>query len=103
MRSIDWIQLSLFVGALLLITRPMGIYLERVLDARGRTWLDGLLKPLERLTYRILGVDAEVEHDWKRYTIAMLIFSLVSALFTYGLLRLQDHLPLNPQKFGALT
>jgi K+-transporting ATPase ATPase A chain len=103
MRKIDWLQLALFVGALLLVTKPLGIYLVQVLDAKGKTWLDRLVRPFERLTYRVLGVDLEKEHDWKRYTIAMLIFSLVSALFTYGILRLQQHLPLNPQKFGALT
>ena len=103
MRNIDWLQLALFVGALLLITKPLGIYLVQVLDSKGKTWLDGLVRPFERLTYRVLGVDPEKEHDWKRYTIAMLIFSLVSALFTYAILRLQQHLPLNPQKFGVLT
>ena len=103
MRNIDWLQLALYVGALLLITKPLGIYLVQVLDAKGKTWLDGLIRPFERVTYRVLGVDPDAEHDWKRYTIAMLLFSLVSALFTYAILRLQDKLGLNPQKFGALT
>ncbi|MDB6111729.1 MAG: K+-transporting ATPase, KdpA [Pedosphaera sp.] len=103
MRNLDWLQLVLFVGALVLITKPMGLYLEQVLDVNGRTWFDRLVKPLERVTYRLLGVDPTVEHDWKRYTAAMLIFSLVSALFTYAILRMQQWLPLNPQKFGALT
>ena len=57
MHSIDWLQLALFVGALALITKPMGLYLTQVLDAKGRTWLDPVLKPLERLTYRLMGVD----------------------------------------------
>src|SRR5579863_6130741 len=103
MRNLDWLQLAVYVAALLLITKPLGLYLTRVLDAQGKTWLDWLIKPLERVTYRALGVDPGQEQDWKRYTIAMLIFSLVSALFTYALLRLQHLLPLNPQKFGALT
>jgi K+-transporting ATPase ATPase A chain len=103
MRNLDWLQLVLFVGALVLITKPLGLYLEQVLDTNGRTWFDRLLKPLERVTYRLLGVDPNVEHDWKRYTAAMLLFSLVSALFTYAILRLQQWLPLNPQNFGALT
>ncbi len=103
MRNMDWLQLALFVIALLLVTKPLGLYLCEVLDAKGRTWLDWLLKPLERVTYRLLGVNPEVEHDWKRYTIAMLVFSLVSALFTYAILRCQQWLPLNLQKFGALT
>src|SRR5579859_5075188 len=103
MKAYDWLQLALFVGALLLITKPLGLYLVRVLDANGKTWLDKPLKPLERLTYRLLGVDPKQEHDWKQFTVAMLMFSLVSALFTYAILRLQHLLPLNPQKFGALT
>jgi K+-transporting ATPase ATPase A chain len=103
MRNLDWLQLVLFVGALVLITKPLGLYLEQVLDVNGRTWLDRLVKPLERITYRLLGVDPNAEHDWKRYTAAMLAFSLVSALFTYAILRMQQWLPLNPQKFGALT
>ena len=56
MRSIDWLQLGLYVGALALITKPMGLYLVRVLDANGRTWLDPIIKPFERLTYRVIGV-----------------------------------------------
>src|SRR5581483_11077827 len=103
MRTLDWVQLLLFVAVLLLITKPLGLYLVRVLDAEGRTWLDWLVKPVERATYRVLGVDPKQEHDWKRYTLAMLAFSLISALFTYALLRWQQWLPLNPQKFPALT
>src|SRR5437879_13080442 len=103
MRNLDWGQLALVIGALLLITKPTGLYLVHVLDANGKTWLDWMIKPLERVTYRLLGVNPSEEQDWKRYTIAMLIFSLVSALFTYAILRLQHLLPLNPQKFGALT
>jgi K+-transporting ATPase ATPase A chain len=55
MRSIDWLQLAVFVGVLALITKPMGLYLVRVLDANGKTWLDPVLKPLERLTYWAMG------------------------------------------------
>src|ERR1700690_501932 len=103
MRSIDWLQLVLFVAALALITKPMGLYLMQVLDAKGRTWLDPILKPLERVTYRVMGTQPDQEQDWKQYTIAMLLFSLVSCLFTYVILRVQHLLPLNPQGFGALS
>src|SRR5208282_2484482 len=103
MRSIDWLQLALYVGALALITKPMGLYLMQVLDANGRTWFDPVIRPFERLTYRLLRVKPEKEHDWKEYAIAMLMFSMVSCLFTYAILRLQHLLPLNPQKFPALT
>jgi K+-transporting ATPase ATPase A chain len=103
MRPIDWLQLGLFVAALAFITKPMGLYLVQVLDAKGRTWFDPILKPLEKITYHLMGVKAEREQDWKQYTIAMLLFSAVSCLFTYAILRLQNHLPLNPQGFGALS
>ena len=103
MRANDWFQLTCFVGILALITKPIGLYLCQVLDINGRTWLDPLIQPFERLTYRIMGVDAKSEHNWKQYTFATLLFSLVSCLFTYAILRLQQHLPLNPQGFGALT
>src|SRR6266571_5049256 len=103
MTSSGWLQLALYIAALAAVTKPMGLYLVRVLDANGRTWLDPVLKPLERLTYRLMGVKADQEHDWKQYTLAMLLFSLVSCLFTYGILRLQHLLPLNPQGFGPVS
>ncbi|MEI8341315.1 MAG: potassium-transporting ATPase subunit KdpA [Verrucomicrobiota bacterium] len=107
MNTNGWIQLALFAGALLLITKPLGLYLVRVMDARGKTFLDPLLRPLERLTYKLLRVDPEKEQDWKHYTFSMLAFSLVTMLFTYALLRLQDKLPLqgllNPQKLGSVA
>ena len=103
MRTSDWLQLALFVGVLGLITKPLGLYLLQVLDAGGKTWLDPVCKPLERLTYRLMGVDAGREQDWQQYTLAMLLFSLVSCLFTYAILRLQHLLPLNPQGFGPLS
>ena len=65
MRSRDWLQLGLFIAAVALLTKPMGLYLVQVLDAKGRTWLDGIIKPVERLTYRLMGVKAEAEQDWK--------------------------------------
>ncbi len=103
MRSIDWLQLGLFVAAVAFITKPMGLYLVQVLDVKGRTWLDPILRPLERLTYRVIGVASDREQDWKEYTLAMLLFSLVSCLFSYGILRLQHLLPLNPQGFGPMS
>src|SRR5678815_3307788 len=102
METSGWLQLALFVVALVVITKPIGLYLVQVLDMNGKTWFDPVFKPLERLTYRIMGVDSSREHDWKQYTFAMLLFSLVSCLFTYGILRLQHLLPLNPQGFGPM-
>jgi K+-transporting ATPase ATPase A chain len=103
MQITGWLQLALYVVALAAITKPMGLYLTQVLDTRGRTWFDPVLKPLERLTYRLMGVRADQEQDWRQYTWAMLLFSLVSCVFTYAILRLQNHLPLNPQGLGALA
>jgi len=103
MEASGWLQFALYFAALVLITKPMGLYLLQVLDANGRTWLDPVLRPFERLTYRLMGVDSKKEHDWKQYTLAMLLFSLVGCLFTYAILRLQNILPLNPQGLGAVS
>lgn len=107
MNTSGWIQLAFYMAALALITKPMGLYLMQVLDANGKTWFDPIIKPFERLTYRLLGVRAGEEQNWRQYTWAMLLFSLVSCLFTYAILRLQDKLPfqalLNPQGLPALT
>ncbi len=107
MNTSGWIQLILYVGILLAITKPLGLYLCKVLDADGKTFLDPIFKPIERLTYRLIRVDGKKEHDWKQYSIAMLLFSLVGMLFTYAILRLQAVLPfqslLNPQKLGAVS
>ena len=101
-----WIQLVLFVIALLAITKPMGIYLCKVLDTDGRTFLDPVIKPIERLAYKLTGVDPHKEQDWKHYTLAMLLFSAVGLLFTYAILRLQAVLPFqhlfNPQSLPAV-
>jgi K+-transporting ATPase ATPase A chain len=103
MQASGWLQLAFYVVVLALITKPMGLYLLRVLDANGKTWLDPVLRPLERGTYRVMGVDPNKEHDWKQYTLAMLLFSLVGCLFTYAILRLQYFLPLNPQKLAGVS
>src|SRR6266567_2422244 len=103
MNTAGWLQLAFYTIALVAITKPMGLYLMQVLDAKGRTWFDPVLRPLERLTYRLMGVDSGKEHDWKQYTLAMLLFSLVSCLFTYAILRLQHLLPLNPQGLGPVS
>ena len=110
MNSSGWIQLIFYVAVLLALTKPLGIFLCKVLDADGKTFLDPVIKPLERLTYKLLRVDPKKEHDWKHYSIAMLVFSLVTMLFTYVILRMQAVLPfpaanhfLNPQKMPAVS
>ena len=103
MNASGWTQLILFGVILLALTKPMGLYLVRVLDAEGRTFLDPALKPVERLIYRLAGIDPTREQDWKGYAVSVLIFSLVTMLLTYLILRLQGVLPLNPQGFSGVA
>jgi len=100
-----WVQLIVYALILLALTKPMGIYLQRVLDPKqaGRgSFLEPALGWLERLLYKIGGVDPKREHSWKHYGVAMLLFSLVGMVFTYVILRLQQHLPLNPQNYAGI-
>jgi len=103
MQTNGWLQLALFIGLLALITKPLGLYLCRVLDANGKTFLDPVVRPLERMTYALMGVDRNKEQNWKQYTAAMLVFSVVGGVFTYAILRLQHLLPLNPQGLPGLS
>ncbi len=91
-----WLQILLFFGLIALATRPVGRYMACVFE-RKRTWLDPVLSPLERLLYRLTGIDADEEMAWTTYSVAVLAFSLVSMLILYALERLQAWLPLNPQ------
>jgi K+-transporting ATPase ATPase A chain len=96
-----WFQILLFFAAVLAIAKPAGIFMAKVF-ARERTWLDPVLRPVEKLIYRICRVDAEHEMRWTEYCTAMLLFSIVSMLVLYLLQRTQQWLPLNPQKFAAV-
>ncbi|MDR3751597.1 MAG: potassium-transporting ATPase subunit KdpA [Terracidiphilus sp.] len=96
MTANGWLQFSIFCLILLATVRPVGIYLARVLEGE-RTWLDPVLRPFERLIYKLCGVNAKQEMNWREYAFAMLGFSAVSMLLTYGIERLQAHLPWNPQ------
>ena len=97
-----WLQLALFCGLVWALTKPVGLYLVRVLEPDGRTWLDRPLRPVERLVYRILRTGPGQEQDWKQYARSLLLFSLIGLLFTYAVLRLQHLLPLNPQHLGPV-
>jgi potassium-transporting ATPase potassium-binding subunit len=102
MTANGWAQILLFLGAVLLVTKPIGLYLTRVFDRR-RTWLDPLARPVERLLYRITRVDETHEMRWTEYGAAMLLFSLVSFVLLYAILRLQAWQPWgNFQSLGAL-
>lgn len=96
-----WLQIILFFALVLAVTRPLGAYMARVYQ-RERTWFDPVLRPLERLIYRAIGVDERREMRWTEYALSMLLFSVVSMLLLYLLQRLQGVVPLNPQGFGAV-
>jgi K+-transporting ATPase ATPase A chain len=83
-----------------MLTRPLGWYMADVFEGR-RTFLSGILAPVERFIYRLSGIDPERQQEWKAYSASCLAFSLVSALFFYAHLRLQGFLPMNPQHFGT--
>src|ERR1700733_12915600 len=104
MSANGWLQLALILGGLVAITKPLGIYLVRVLDPEleGPTFLDRVLGPIERFVYRLIGVDPAREQSWKRYTFSMVLFTAVPTLVTYALLRAQAVLPLNPQGLSAV-
>jgi potassium-transporting ATPase potassium-binding subunit len=91
-----WLQILFFLALVLAVTKPMGVFMTHVFN-REHTFLDPVLKPIERLTYKLTRVDAEREMRWTEYAVAMLLFSLVSMLALYLLQRLQGVLPLNPQ------
>ena len=97
-----WLQFVAFSAVLLLLVKPVGIYLARVLEGEG-TWLDPVLRPLESLTYRMCGVHAEREMNWREYAFAMLGFSLVTMMLTYITERTQALLPWNPQHLANLA
>src|SRR5437016_11996132 len=102
MSANGWFQILLFFGLVLLVTKPVGIFMTRVFN-RERTFMDPVLRPIERILYRVTGVDEDHEMRWTEYAIAMLLFSLVSMIVLYLMERLQGYLPFNPQKLGAVT
>ena len=101
MSANGWLQFVIFCLILLASVRPVGLYLARVLEGQ-RTWLDPVLRPIERLIYKLCGVKAKEEMNWREYAFAVLGFSAVSMLLTYAIERLQAFLPLNPQGLAAV-
>src|ERR1039458_155785 len=97
-----WIQIGVFLAVLLAITKPLGVFMAKVFR-RERTFLDPVVRPIERLLYRVTGVDEEHEMRWTEYAFAMLLFSGATMLLLYLIERVQQFLPLNPQKFGAVA
>src|ERR1700693_3409370 len=101
MTANGWIQILVFLALILAITKPLGVFMARVFSGE-RTFLDPLLRPIERLLYRVTGVDQEHEMRWNEYAVSMLLFSGASMLLLYLIERLQRYLPLNPQKLAAV-
>ena len=97
-----WLQIIVFLALVLAVTKPLGVFMTHVF-AREKTFLDPVLRPIERLLYRVTGVDEEQEMRWTEYAIAMLMFSAVSMLVLYFMERAQGWLPLNPQHFGGVA
>jgi len=95
-------QVGLFTILVIVASVPMGLYMARVFSGE-KTFLDPVLRPLERTIYRLCGVYPGTEQTWVEYAISMLLFSAAGMLMLYGLERLQGLLPLNPQKFGAVA
>ena len=101
MTANGWLQIGVYLLALFAVTPLLGRYMTRVFN-RERTFLDPVLRPIERLLYRSTGVDEAQEMRWTEYAFAMLVFSLVSMLVLYFLQRVQPWLPWNPQHFPAV-
>jgi potassium-transporting ATPase potassium-binding subunit len=101
MTANGWFQIGFFLLVVFLITKPLGVFMTRVFG-REKTLLDPVLRPIEKLVYRLSGIDEKREMRWTEYAIAMLLFSGVSMALLYFIERTQKWLPLNPQKFANL-
>ncbi|MER3461261.1 MAG: potassium-transporting ATPase subunit A, partial [candidate division GAL15 bacterium] len=102
MHAAGLVQILLFIGILVALTKPLGAYMARVFQGEP-TWLRPLLSPLERAIYRLSGVDPSAEQRWTGYAAAALLFSLAGMVLLYLLQRVQGLLPLNPQGFGPVA
>ena len=102
MNIFSWLQLIIYMVVLIVLAKPLGMFMARVYQGE-RTFLDLLLQPVEKLIYRLSGVNPDIEMNWKVYAVAMLLFNVLGLLVVYGLQRLQGFLPLNPQGFGAVS
>jgi K+-transporting ATPase ATPase A chain len=101
MTANGWFQIGLYLLVIFLVTKPIGVFMTRVFN-REKTFLDPIFRPIERLIYRLTGVNEKHEMRWTEYAVAMLLFSGVSMTLLYLIERTQKWLPFNPQKFGNL-
>src|SRR6201987_3857012 len=102
MTANGWFQIGFFLLVIFLVTKPLGVFMTRVFN-REKTFLDPVLRPVERILYRVTGVDENHEMRWNEYAVAMLLFRVVSMIVLYLMQRLQAYLPFNPQKLGAVS
>ena len=102
MTANGWIQFLIFFGLLLALMRPLGIYIARVLEGE-RTFLSPVLAPIERAIYKLCGIEPSEEMTWREYSVALLLFSLVSMVLTYVIERAQHFLPWNPQHLAGVA
>src|SRR5580698_3513934 len=102
MTANGWFQILFFFALVLVSAKPIGVYMTRVFE-REKTFADVLFRPIERGLYKLAGIDESHEMVWTEYAFAMLLFSLVTLLVTYGIERLQHILPLNPQHLAAVA
>jgi K+-transporting ATPase ATPase A chain len=102
MTANGWFQIGVFLFVILVITKPLGVFMTQVFN-REKTFLDFALRPIERLIYRLTGVKEEREMPWTEYGAAMLLFSATSMVLLYLIVRTQQWLPMNPQKLGAVA
>lgn len=100
MTSIGILQILVFFAAVLLVTKPLGVFMYRVFEGQ-RTFLHPIFRPLERLTYRLTGIREDAEQSWVHYSASLISLSVFSFIFVYLLQRLQGHLPLNPMHFST--
>src|ERR1700733_8881907 len=100
MTSIGILQIGIFWGLILICTKPLGAYMAKVFEGE-RTFMHPVLRWLEVLTYKAIGVKEDVEQRWTQYTAAVLSFSIFGFLLVYFIQRAQAFLPFNPQHFGG--
>src|SRR6201987_1436159 len=99
MTASGWFQIGFFLLFVFLITKPLGVFMARVFN-REKTILDPMLRPIEKIVYRLSGIDEKREMRWTEYAVAMLLFSGISMALLYLIERTQKWLPFNPQKFA---
>lgn len=102
MNIYSWLQLIFYIVVLLALSKPLGSFMAKVYQGE-RTFLDRVLGPVERFIYRVSGVKADKDMNWKTYAIAVIVFNVLGLFVVYALQRLQAFLPLNPQGLGAVT